>query len=419
MLRDARSDAASLSQTAHGRRLWVRAFNGVGELVPRRPADVDTMLLVAERRAKFSDWGPTRFRDGLELLVKGYNADERLHPLGRKLVYNAYVNRLVQRLRVVKAVAAQPSIAEQKVTSPVLIGGLPRTGTTLLHRMLACDPRLRGPLCWETEEPAPPPHPDSGETDPRAKKYDRTWGLLYHLVPRGEVIHTKSGRLVEECYPLLERSFTCINLALFVAQAEYQQWLWSATPDTIDAAYQFYRQQLQVLQLHYPPLRWVLKAPAHVPFLDAFARTFPDAKIVYTHRDPTALVGSTASLLTAARSISYRTIDPKEIGQEALDLVDEMTKRVMRARAMMPANSFFDVQYERLTGDTTSVLQDIYTFIGLEFDDDIRAHAKQWLAAGAAERRGAHSYSLRDFGLDEDVIRRRLRDYIDVSRTWT
>jgi hypothetical protein len=413
-----RADAGSLYQTAHGRRFWVRVFNGVAGLVPRRTAEVDKMLRVAERRARFSDWGPTSFREGLEVLVQAYNEDEGLHPLGRKLIYDSYIDRLVQRLQVVRAVAEQPAIAHQKVTSPVLIGGLPRTGTTLLHRVLACDPRLRGPLCWETEEPAPPPHPDSADTDPRAKKYDRFWRLLFHLAPRAEVIHTKSGRLVEECYPLLERSFTCINLALLASRPQYQQWLWSATPDTIDASYEFYRQQLQVLQLHYPPRRWVLKAPAHAPFLDAFVRTFPDAKIIYTHRDPVTVVSSTASLLTAARSVSYRTIDPKEIGGEALDWVDELTKRIVRARAMMPAGYFFDVQYERLTCDTISVLRDVYAFIGLEFDDDTQAHATQWLAADAAETRGEHRYDLRDFGLDEDVIRRRLRDYIEVSRMW-
>jgi hypothetical protein len=300
----------------------------------------------------------------------------------------------------------------------VLIGGLPRTGTTLLHRVMACDPRLRGPLCWETEQPAPPPHPDTADSDPRARKYDRFWRLLFHLAPRAEVIHTKSGRLVEECYPLLERSFTCINLALLASRPEYRQWLWSAPPETLDAAYRFYRQQLQVLQLHYPPRRWVLKAPAHAPFLDAFMRTFPDAKIIYTHRNPLAVVGSTASLLAAARSVSYRTIDSREIGGEALDWVDEMTSRIMRARAMMPAGYFFDVQYERLTHDTLSVLQDIYTFIGLEFDEDARARASRWLAANAAGKRGAHRYDLRDFGLDEGIIRRRLGDYIDASRTW-
>jgi len=419
MLEAVRVDQESLTQTAHGRRLWVRAFNGVAGLFPPKTADVDKMLRVAERKARYSDWGPTSFREGLELLVKAHNEDGQLHPLGRKLIYDGYVNRLVQRLQVVKARAEQPTIAEQEVTSPVLIGGLPRTGTTLLHRVLARDPRLRGPLCWETEEPAPPPHPASADTDPRAKKYDRTWGLIYRLAPRAEVIHFKSGTLVDECYPLLERSFTCLNQGVFVARPEYQQWLWSATPATIDASYEFYRQQLQLLQLHYPPRRWVLKAPAHAPFLDGFARAFPDARIIYTHRDPVTLVGSVASLLTATRSIVYRRIDPAEIGEEALDAVDAMTGRIIRARATMPASYFLDVEYDRLTRDTISVLGDIYGFVGLEFDDDMREQAKRWVAAVNAEKRGEHRYDVRDFGLEEEIIRRRLCDYIDVSRTWT
>ena len=415
---NSRVDGEDLTQTAHDRLFWVRAFNGVAGWFPAKTADVDKMLRIAERRAKFSDWGPTSFREGLEVLVDEYNEDDQAHPLGRKLIYDSYIDRLTQRLQVVKAIAEQPAITEQKVTSPVLIGGLARTGTTLLHRVLARDPRLRGPLCWETEEPAPPPHPNSAETDPRVKKYDRNWGRLYHLAPRAEAIHTKSGTLVEECYPLLERSFTCLNLAVFAARPEYQKWLWSATPATIDAAYAFYRQQLQVLQLHYPPRRWVLKAPAHAPFLDGFARAFPDAKIIYTHRDPVTLVGSLASLLTTGRSVAYPTINPERIGEEALSLVDAMTKRVMRARATMPATYFFDVGYERLTRDTISALRDIYTFIGLSFDHDIQAQAQQWLAQTTAEKRGEHRYDLRDYGLDQETIRTRLREYIDASHTW-
>jgi hypothetical protein len=411
-------DREGLAQTAHGRLVWVRAFNGVAGLFPPKTGDVDTMLRSAERRAKFSDWGPTNFREGLDLLVKGFNEDDQLHPLGRKLIYDSYVDRLVQRLQVVQAVAAQPRIAAQEVTAPVLIGGLPRTGTTLLHRVLARDPRLRGPLGWETEEPVPPPHPESADTDPRAKKFDRTWGRMYRLAPRAEAIHFKSSKLADECYPLLERSFTCVNKALFSAQPEYEQWLWSATPATIDASYTFYRQQLQLLQLHYPPRRWVLKAPAHAPFLDGFARAFPDARIIYTHRDPVTLVASVASLFTAVRSIGYRRIDPEEIGAQSLDVIDAMTGRIMRARATMPASCLFDVEYERLTRDTISVLGEIYGFIGLEFDNDMQAQAQQWLAATAAEKRGEHRYDLRDFGLDQEIIRRRLREYIDVSHTW-
>ena len=123
--------------------------------------------------------------------------------------------------------------------------------------------------------------------------------------------------------------------------------------------------------------------------------------------------------MTAARSICYRTVDPKKIGEETLDIVDHMTKRFMRIRASLPARYFCDVHYDRLTRDTISVLRDIYAHVGLPFDDDMQAQAKQWLAAAAAEKSGEHRYDLRDFGLDEHVIRRRLRDYIDASRTWT
>jgi hypothetical protein len=153
--------------------------------------------------------------------------------------------------------------------------------------------------------------------------------------------------------------------------------------------------------------------------VDGFVRAFPDAKIIYTHRDPVCAVGSLASLVTAIRSASYRTVDPKKIGEETLDIVDHMSKLFMRARSSLPDGYFCDVHYDRLTRDTISVLHDIYAHIGLAFDDDMQAEAKQWVAATAAEKMGEHRYDLGDYGLDEQTIRRRLREYIDASRTWT
>ena len=175
---------------------------------------------------------------------------------------------------------------------------------------------------------------------------------------------------------------------------------------------------MHLLQIHYPPRRWVLKAPAHSPFVDGFVRAFPDAKIIYTHRDPIIAVGSLASLLTAVRSVSYRTIDPTKIGEEALDLVDHMSRRFMRARSSLPAGYFCDVHYDRLTRDTMSVLQNVYAHLGLAFDDDTRAHAMQWSAAENSTKTGEHRYDLGDFGLDEQIVRRRLREYIDASQTF-
>ena len=408
-----------LTQTAHNRRLWVRTYNSAAGLFPARTASVDEMLGLAERRAKSADWGETSFREGLEILVEEYNEDALAHPLGRKLVYDSLVNRLLQRLQVVKALAGQPHITEAPVTSPVLIAGLARTGTTFLHRVLAHDPRLRAPLGWEAEEPAPPPHPDNADTDPRVKRFDRTWKLVFHLAPRGKVIHDKSATLADECYPLLERSFTCVNLGLFVARPRYQRWLWSAPPDIVNAAYEFYRQQLQLLEVHYPPRRWVLKAPAHTPFVDGFVGAVPDAKIICTHRDPISAVGSLASLMTTVRSISYRTVDPKEIGEEALEIVSNMTRRFMQARSRLPAESCYDVHYDRLTRDTRAVLHDIYAHLGLAFDGDTREAAEKWLAQAASEKSNEHRYGLGDYGLDEQIVRRRLREYIDALQTWT
>src|SRR5688500_2551941 len=141
IMSDAPDVTEDLAQTAHRRRLWVRAYNGAAGLFPVKTPSVDEMLRLAERRAKCADWGPASFREGLELLVKPYSEDDLPHPLGRKLFHDSLVNRLVQRLQVVKSLSEEPSITEQPVTSPVLIAGLARTGTTFLHHVLARDPR--------------------------------------------------------------------------------------------------------------------------------------------------------------------------------------------------------------------------------------------------------------------------------------
>jgi hypothetical protein len=197
------------------------------------------------------------------------------------------------------------------------------------------------------------------------------------------------------------------GITAFRWQCSFRTWL-----------YILARHAAQLLQIHYPPRRWVLKAPAHSPFIDGFVRAFPDAKLICTHRDPISAVGSVASLITAIRSISYRTVDPQKIGEEVLDMVDHVNERFMRARSSLSAAYFCDVHYERLTRDPISVLHDIYAHLGLAFDADMQARAKQWVAAETAEKSGLHRYDLGDFGLDEQIVRRRLRDYIDASRTW-
>jgi hypothetical protein len=281
------------------------------------------------------------------------------------------------------------------VRQPVFVTGLPRTGTTALHALLAALPGHRAPLMWELLDPCPP---EAGERRPdrRLRRAERMARLAHHMAPAYRAIHPVQARAPEECVLALPHSM------LHYAKARiprYRDWCAGrdATPD-----YAYLRQLLQVLQFGQPPRRWILKSPFHLWNLGALLRAFPDATVVWTHRDPAAALASWCSLAEVSRQLYNRRVDLALLGRDWMRLWSEAAERAapVRRAAVRP---FLDVRQDELAAAPWTALEPILASLGVELD----LVARQRIAAPAPRSAApvAHHHRLERYGLTAQTVR--------------
>jgi hypothetical protein len=367
----------------------------------------------ADRKTGFSDWGEGDFRSGLTVFCRSVNQDSGLHPYGRSIVRRLTTDRLVDRLRIQNALREQPEILERPVWKPILITGQPRTGSTMLHRLLALDPQFRVPRFWEIYHPLPPPDPAEYETDRRIRKMAREVKRIHWIAPSFRTAHPVDAAAPEECYPLLERALNKPVSCIWLDIPEYQEWLLSRSVAEVAADYRYYRKQLQILQWRFARLRWVLKAPIHAFYLPSILSVLPDVVFIQTHRRPTETVPSLCSLASSLRTALYRSENNRRLGQRLLELGGIQADRFLDARRDAAPEKFIDVYYDDLVADPVSMVTDLYRRLHLSLSPSARTQMKEFLSE---QRRGPHTrhrYSLEQFGLNRARVVARFERYLD------
>jgi hypothetical protein len=281
------------------------------------------------------------------------------------------------------------------VESPVFVVGLPRTGTTLLHTLLASLPGHRAPRMWELLAPVPASagRPEHARRIGAARRLAR---ISYLASPSLRVIHPIDARAPEECVWVLPHSMTHCTRARMPAYRD-----WYASRDAT-ADYLYLRQQLQILQWQRPAHRWILKSPFHLWHLDALLRVFPDATIVWTHRDPAVALASWCSLTEVTMTFHNRRVDLPLLGRDWTGLWSWAFARAAGVRAASSAR-FLDVSYSRLTADTETVLDEILGVLGAGAAMPAQAR-RQALAQARGPARGAHRYTLDRYGLTPRAV---------------
>ncbi len=270
----------------------IRATNVVGSMLSGmgfRLVSLDERdLLDAARRATgLEDFGDDDFREPFRRLLAGLETEADLTLVGRIAAHRDLTGLLVNRLRLEEDRTRHPEIASRPIAAPIFIVGLPRSGSTLLHHLLGQDPDTRVPQAWEVMYPSPPPTRAAYETDPRIERAARQLRWLDWLAPDFKAIHPVGARLPLECIAIMSASFRSTRFQTTYNVPSYEAWL---AGEDMRPAYAFHRRFLQHLQWRAPGVRWVLKAPAHVFSFDALLDTYPDARIVHTHRDPVTSV---------------------------------------------------------------------------------------------------------------------------------
>jgi hypothetical protein len=370
----------------------------------------EALLSAAQRRTGLTDFGAPFFRRGLERLVESLEREASLTPLGRVIARRDALRLLENRLLIHDVLRKNPEIERAPIERPLFVVGLPRTGTTILHELLAQDPESRVPMTWEVMHPFPPPERASFETDPRIAEVERHFSGIDRLLPDFKRMHPMGARLPQECVALTALEFATMIHHTTHRVPSYQAWL-----EGIDhrPVYASHRRQLQYLQWRCPAPRWVLKSPGHLWSLEALLAVYPDARFVFTHRDPLRVVASLVSLIATLRSLASDRIDPHEIGADWTARLAAGLEGAMRARerAGLGPERVLDVQFRELIGNEIGTVRSIYANFGLALSAEAEARMRRFLAENPRDKHGAHRYGIGFAGLDAAAERRRYAAY--------
>lgn len=374
----------------------------------------DALMSDAEARTRLSDWGWFDIRKPLEALVTSVNAEANLFAKGERACAERLGFVLANRLRMINDRKRWPAIAQEEIRSPLIIPGLPRSGTTMLSRLLGEDPVNRSPLLWEILAPSPPPESESRKTDPRIAQVEDMLNRHGFTRPELMAIHPFGASFPEECVFICEHAMTMAPYGAFWNTPSYLALTMQAD---MRAVFRVHREVLQHLQFRCDAERWVLKNPAAMGILPAFVDVYPDAKFVMTHRDPGRIIPSLAKLFGVLRrtftddpakaDIAAAAKEQLVVWSMALEAMTEFRKRPgMNER-------FVDLDYKTTLADPIASVEKIYSHFGLELRPDAKARMEAWLAQNRQGRHGAHDYSLAECDLTQGDIEAHFGAYME------
>lgn len=373
-------------------------------------ADLNENSLLAEacRATGLSDWGDDSFREPLRILLKSYREEAKLSPQGCMVIFRELTGYLANRLRIQEEIRQHPQINNESITSPVFIIGLPRSGTTLLQRLLACDPNNRPLLYWEAICPAPVPQIQDRETDPRINAAEQVIQGMHSLVPELAYIHPMGASQPDECIALLANTFVFPYFSTFSHLPSYGKWF---KKQDMTKIYQYYRTELQLLQLFVKSKRWVLKCPFHLSSGQAILDVFPDALIIQTHRQPNKIIPSMCSLVSSGRKLYSDEVNPHQLGTTVLREWKGMLDQFMQVRDASDPGKFFDVTYKELVQDPIAVVRRAYEQFDLPWSQEFEEAMNLWLQAPPNKNSGTHHYTMEQYGLTKEEVDRQFASY--------
>ncbi len=363
---------------------------------------VEDLQESAVRMTGLSDFGPDDYTDGLAVILDSYARDADLTPVGSKVARVGLRGALAARLLSEAGWKQHPDYAGVPIEQPIFVTGLPRSGTTALHRLLTADPDHQGLELWLAEMPQPRPARDTWAANPVFQAIQA--GYEQHHVEHPEFmgVHYIAADTVEECWQLLRQTLRSVSYECLAHLPAYSAWLrgqdWTGP-------FRRHRRNLQLIGLNEPGKRWVLKNPSHLFSLDALMTVYPDALIIQTHRAPRTVIGSMCSLAAHATDGWSNTFRGAVIGAGQLELWARGLAEFAAARSRYSQAQFLDVDYADFTADPVGTVASVYAHFGLPFSgaaaDAVRAlHAQ----AAHGDARPAHRYSLADFGLSAEQV---------------
>ena len=388
---------------------WVDGVNALGANLGGAEhlvaLDADSLLAAARAATGLDDFGDDGWREPFAVLTDALAREAKLNTVGRLLTRAELVRVLANRLRLVDLWKREPEILAGQVRAPIFIVGTARSGTSILHEVLGQDPRLRSPATWEIFYSVPPPEAATCATDARIAGTDHEVKLWHEVAPEYLTMHANAAVHPQECIFLMAHELASEHFSGVHDVPSYALWL--ATHD-LTPSFRFHRRMLQTLQWRHPGERWLLKAPSHLTVLPALFAVYPDARVVFTHRDPAKTVPSTASLMATLRRMRRDHVDANAIAKLLVRGVAMGLEKMMaeRASGATPDGQFVDLRYADLMRDPLAAVRAVYDRLDMTLPDDIADLMRAYLAAKPRGKHGEHRYRLEDFGLDRERLRR-------------
>ena len=375
--------------------------------------DAEELIKGAQAATGLNDFGEPALLPGLQVLVDAINNEANLRPSGVEAQRGGLTNLLVNRLRVADLFNHHPEIAKEKIEAPIIIIGLPRSGTTKLQQLISADTRLQSLPLWKVLNPAPFPDAPAGAPDPRIAFAEQVSTAMRDYFPDFYAGHPMNALEPEEEAWMMDMSMRGWTTCYVMRIPSFANWLYK---QDFASWYKYLYKLLQQFQWQdgSPKKRWLLKAPEHFPYMELLFKTFPDATVVHCHRDPVAATSSLGALTAASRRLYSDDTPLSEGGGFSLEHWSQHMLEYLRQREPLEKkHHFVDVSYAELTGDIFAAVERIYQAAGMPLTDEARAAMKAWDAAHPPGRFGKHSYTTESQGLSDEEIRTAFAGYIE------
>ena len=376
---------------------------------------VDSVLSAAREQTGLGDFGPDDFRERLALWLDEIDADPNRSPVSRMTTHAACTRYAANRLRVLDVLRRHPEIHDEEIVAPIIVVGLPRSGTTHLLNLMSADSRFRSLPLWESQEPVPFAGDELGVdgVDPRLLRSQERWNQMQAKSPLVAAMHPMTPEHIHEELELESLDFSSYNF----------EWMSSMAPRWRDyylahdqrPHYDFIKTMLKLLQWQRGPNRWILKCPQHLEQLGPLMDTFPDATVVMTHRDPVSVVQSAATMVGYGARMNFHELDLDAVCDYWIDRVSRLLDAGTRDLALIPDERRVDVYFDQFMANDIGTVEHIYNRAGLEMTEQARGEIREYMSSHKRGSGGQVVYDLRaDFGREPAELRTRFANYFDA-----
>ncbi len=364
----------------------------------------------AAKRAGADDFGDPSYLEGLRVVLDSYDREAQFTTMGRAIAFHGLADILAKRARAEQVLKTRPEVLELPIHRPIIITGLVRTGSTALHHLVGHDPGIQVIEYWLGCQPQPRPPRPTWESHPDFKTAAAEIEAMYQTDPSLKAIHLMMPEGAEECRHFLAQNFTDDYFQVNATAPSYNEWY---EAKHLADTYTRHRKLLQLVGSPTPERRWVLKYPVHMKNMRALLDEYPDACIVWTHRDPSQVMSSYISLVAGFRGIFEGETDRTAIAHEQLEIWAAATEKALEVRSSLPPDQCFDLHFRDFRADPVGAVKRIYSHFGQPLSADGETALQAWQQSTPREKHGAHHHTMDDVGLTRTETLDRFAAYME------